>query len=250
MTGFIIFTVVLTIAYIIYYLTMISIDLTAQHKGAETEEEIIVTGKHTDEIDEFATQHVVEDISTGGFSFMKPKIEEDVIPIIEEAQDDTIGESQLLETTTTSPSSKSEKIEQDKQLYDTDAEKTKNNTIENTSLTDEEDECEEENGKQNQDCAFEGITTVTFTDEEEKTEKETFKEEDAFNPELRQKTYGVTTVYEASSSPEVQTHADTVNSSMEAIAKRCMSMDSSKLRDSLRRREQSNISYRDVYSKF
>lgn len=254
MTGFIIFTVVLTIAYIIYYTTMISIDLAAQKKAAQTEEEIIDTGNQADEVDEFATKHVVEDIKTGGFTFINPKPTEEAIPIIEEAAEGTMEENQVLENATdsTASSSEPEDIEHEEHTDNTDDETIKGNTNEDNRLNEDEDENEEnvENEEQDQNCEFEGLTTVTFTEEEEEPEQETFKEEDAFNPDLRQNTYGVKKIYEAQVSPEVQSHADTVNSSMEATVKRCMSMDNFNLKESLRKREQSNIVYRDVYSKF
>ena len=81
MSPFIIFAIVLTIAYVLYYATIITMDLNAKSKKEGELEETIsaVDGKETDE--EYTPQTVVENTETGGFSFMEaPEDEEDNVP--------------------------------------------------------------------------------------------------------------------------------------------------------------------------
>ena len=89
MTGFIIFAIVLTLAYVLYFAAMITTDLAAMKKAAETEEENIDIGTGSEEVDEFATQNVVEDPSTGGFNFVTPQQKEaEASEEIAEAEED------------------------------------------------------------------------------------------------------------------------------------------------------------------
>ena len=93
MTGFIIFAIVLTLAYVLYFAAMITTDLAAMKKAAETEEENIDIGTGSEEVDEFATQNVVEDPSTGGFNFVTPQqkeaeASEEIVEAEEDENDD------------------------------------------------------------------------------------------------------------------------------------------------------------------
>ena len=88
MTGFIIFAIVLTLAYVLYFAAMIATDLAALKKAAESEEENIDIGTSNEEVDDYATQNVVEDPSTGGFNFVSTQQkEEDAATEIAEAED-------------------------------------------------------------------------------------------------------------------------------------------------------------------
>ena len=88
MTGSIIFATVLTLAYVLYFAAMIATDLAALKKASETDEENIDIGTTHEEVDEFATQNVVEDPSTGGFNFVSSQQkEEDVATEIAEAEE-------------------------------------------------------------------------------------------------------------------------------------------------------------------
>ena len=88
MTGFIIFAIVLTLAYVLYFAAMITTDLAALKKAAETEEENINIGTTSEEVDEFAAQNVVEDPSTGGFNFVSSQQKEEAATEIAEAEED------------------------------------------------------------------------------------------------------------------------------------------------------------------
>ena len=71
MSPFIIFAIVLTIAYVLYYATIITMDLNAKSKKEGAHEETI-SASDTKDAEEYATQTVLEDTKTGGFSFLEP----------------------------------------------------------------------------------------------------------------------------------------------------------------------------------
>ena len=71
MSPFIIFAIVLTIAYVLYYATIITMDLNAKSKK-EGEHEETISASDTKDAEEYATQTVLEDTKTGGFSFLEP----------------------------------------------------------------------------------------------------------------------------------------------------------------------------------
>ena len=71
MSPFIIFVIVLTIAYVLYYATIITMDLNAKSKK-EGEHEETISASDTKEVEEEnAPQTVLEDTQTGGFSFLE-----------------------------------------------------------------------------------------------------------------------------------------------------------------------------------
>ena len=71
MSPFIIFAIVLTIAYVLYYATIITMDLNAKSKK-EGEHEETISASDTKDAEEYAPQTVLEDTKTGGFSFLEP----------------------------------------------------------------------------------------------------------------------------------------------------------------------------------
>ena len=70
MSPFIIFVIVLTIAYVLYYATIITMDLNAKSKK-EGEHEETISASDTKDAEEYAPQTVLEDTKTGGFSFLE-----------------------------------------------------------------------------------------------------------------------------------------------------------------------------------
>ena len=71
MSPFIIFAIVLTIAYVLYYATIITMDLNAKSKKEGEHEETISASDTKDAEEEYAPQTVLEDTKTGGFSFLE-----------------------------------------------------------------------------------------------------------------------------------------------------------------------------------
>lgn len=246
MTGFIIFAIVLTLAYVLYFAAMITTDLAAMKKAAETEEENIDIGTGSEEVDEFATQNVVEDPSTGGFNFVTPQQKEaeasEEIAEAEEdenddpsiysgqAHDDDDNHSEAEET------EKSETQEQEPEGNEEPAEDL-------DEVGPEDDPIDEESG---------GFEVHDFSEPEEEPEQKAFKEDDAFDPSLRQKKYDVKNLYEPTASPEVQGHANTVNAAMEPITTKSVCLTSSGLLSAVRNHtaDRYNIDYNHVQSKF
>lgn len=103
MSPFIIFVIVLTIAYVLYYATIITMDLNAKSKKEEEHEETI-SASDTKEVEEENTpQTVLEDTKTGGFSFLE-STEAQGNPVEEAAETEpapAIDEGILPETTET-----------------------------------------------------------------------------------------------------------------------------------------------------
>ena len=75
MSTFVIFAIVLTLGYILYYAAMITIDMTARQKfDAATEETINTDGfSDSDSDDDVVPRNVIENTETGGFSFSSPE---------------------------------------------------------------------------------------------------------------------------------------------------------------------------------
>ena len=241
MTGFIIFAIVLTLAYVLYFAAMITTDLAAMKKAAETEEENIDIGTGSEEVDEFATQNVVEDPSTGGFNFVTPQQKE------AEASEEIV------------------EAEEDENDDDPSASLRNQDEDENVGASSNPEDQEQESEEEPEDAIDEQDPEAEHTDEdagvfkdhefserEEEPEKKTFKEDDAFDPSLRQKKYDVKNLYEPTASPEVQGHANTVNAAMEPITTKSVCLTSSGLLSAVRNHtaDRYNIDYNHVQSKF
>ena len=242
MTGFIIFAIVLTLAYVLYFAAMITTDLAAMKKAAETEEENIDIGTGSEEVDEFATQNVVEDPSTGGFNFVSSQQkEEDVATEIAEAEeqlndDDALryDDDNFSETEETNSENQEQKLE--------DNEEPEQNLDE---VEPESDPIDEESG------GFE-VHDFSEHEEEHETEQKSFKEDYAFDPSLRQKKYDVKNVFEPSASPEVNGHSNSVNAALESITTKSVCLTSTGLLSAVRNHtaDRYNIDYNHVQTKF
>ena len=240
MTGFIIFAIVLTLAYVLYFVAMITTDLAALKKAAETEEENIDIGTANEEVDEFATQNVVEDPSTGGFNFVSSQQkEEEATTEIEEAEEVNDDDALRYDNDNYSETEEANSENQEQELED--------NEEPEEDLDDSEPDDEpidEESG---------GFEVHDFSEqEEEQPEQKPFKEDDAFDPSLRQKKYDVKNVFEPSASPEVNGHANTVNAAMESITTKSVCLTSTGLLSAVRNHtaDRYNIDYNHVQTKF
>lgn len=70
MSPFSIYAIVLTIALILYYITLITMDLNAKNKKDNKNELTIASGDDTEEDDEEYTPQSVVETSSGSFSFV------------------------------------------------------------------------------------------------------------------------------------------------------------------------------------
>ena len=71
MNVFMIFAIVLTIAYVLYYAAMIAIDLNAQSKSDAPKEETVDVSDMAKQEEPSMTRTIVED-GNGGYSFAEP----------------------------------------------------------------------------------------------------------------------------------------------------------------------------------
>lgn len=243
MTGFIIFAIVLTLAYVLYFAAMITTDLAAMKKAVETEEENIDIGTGSDEVDEFATQNVVEDPSTGGFNFVSSAQKElDASEEIAEAEEMAHDNN---------PSTYSEQTHDNNGDLESEEQQSEYHEQESEGKEADED-LDEKEPEEPVDEGAGGFEIHDFSEPEEEPEQKAFKEDDAFDPSLRQKKYDVKNLYEPTASPEVQGHANTVNAAMEPITTKSVCLTSSGLLSAVRNHtaDRYNIDYNHVQSKF
>lgn len=246
MTGFIIFAIVLTLAYVLYFAAMIATDLAALKKAAESEEENIDIGTSNEEVDDYATQNVVEDPSTGGFNFVSTQQkEEDAATEIAEAEDG-INDN---------PSTSSGQAHDDDNYLETEEANSWNQEQEfeeNEEPEEALDEPEAEDEPVGEESGGFEVHDFSEQEEEQEPEQKSFKEDDAFDPSLRQKKYDVKNVFEPSASPEVNGHANAVNAAMESITTKSVCLTSTGLLSAVRNHtaDRYNIDYNHVQTKF
>lgn len=255
MTGFIIFAIVLTLAYVLYFAAMITTDLAALKKAAETEEENIDIGTANEEVDEFATQNVVEDPSTGGFNFVSSQQkEEDVATEIAEAEEVNDDDALRYDDDNYVSEANSGQAQDDdshSEAEETNLENQEQELEDNEEPEEDLDEVEPEDEPIDEESG--GFEVHDFSEqEEEQPEQKSFKEDDAFDPSLRQKKYDVKNVFEPSASPEVNGHANAVNAAMESITTKSVCLTSTGLLSAVRNHtaDRYNIDYNHVQTKF
>lgn len=225
MSPFLIFAIVLTIGYVLYYAAIITMDLNAKPKSGVSAEENIVVGDSTDDQDEYKPKAVVENPETGGFNFL-----EEGHGLEPETPEEAIDEQPLpKEDVDLSP-------QQEDVMSEGDNETPVN---EQDDSSDDEDEelpflkYEEQHGK----------------DEGEKTEP--FDESKAFDPELMQPKFGVSTIVEPEVSEKVAQHIDKVNSSNRSIETKGNLVSSFDLAEVIRKKKENcNIDFKDEISKY
>jgi hypothetical protein len=233
MSAFVLFVIVLTFGYILYYAAMLTIDLNAKSKSeASPEETTIPADGLTDGEEEYAPRNVVENTATGGFGFEDPapaKQEEPVDimeaheteAVIQEAADEvqpvddviqreeTYSEEVLLETTSSSGAANEEAAVQEAIREDEEA----------ASGTDAITEERKEDVKSSQ------------------PEDEPFDENKAFDKTLFTPTYGIKTIVAPSVSAQTASHASEINAALATIATKPNGMDAYTLSQFMRKGE-------------
>lgn len=256
MTGFIIFAIVLTLAYVLYFAAMITTDLAALKKAAETEEENIDIGTSNEEVDEFATQNVVEDPSTGGFNFISSQQkEEDVATEIAEAEEVNDDDALRYDDDNYVSEANSGQAQDDdshSEAEETNLENQEQKLEDNEEPEEDLDEVEPEDNPIDEESGGFEVHDFSEHEEEHEPEQKSFKEDDAFDPSLRQKKYDVKNVYEPSASPEVNGHANTVNAALDSITTKSVCLTSTGLLSAVRNHtaDRYNIDYNHVQTKF
>ena len=205
MSTFVIFVIVLTLGYILYYAAMITIDMTAKQKSdAVTEETINADGySDSDEDDDVVPRNVIENAETGGFSFSSPE------PVITEPVDIAeANEEEPLSTTTVD--------EEETTIDEAKDEDTNEGTDDPDEVSDASEETEQPMDEQPSEDEVSADETPEMEDEEEpvsgieyyeekpeeNTEKQDFDVNDAFDPDLLTPKYGVTELVEPPVSDE------------------------------------------------
>ena len=229
MSAFVIFVIVLTLGYILYYAAMITIDMTAKQKSeAVMEETINADGfSETDADDDVVPRNVIENAETGGFSFSSPE------PFIAEPVDIAeANEEEPLSTTT---------VDEDETTIDeAKDEDTNEGTDDPDEVSDASEETEQPMDEQPSEDKASANETPEMEDEEEpvpgieyyeekpedNTEKKDFDVNDAFDPDLLTPKYGVTELVEPPVSNEAQEKANMVNASLLPIASKGNQVDS------------------------
>lgn len=176
MTPFIIFATVLTIAYVLYYATIITMDLNAKSKKEGEHEETISAGGDKEAEEEYVPQTVVEDTKTGGFSFVEATTDSQETPV-EEAEE-----------TADMPLAPSEDKQQETTDNNTDTKESPIPSTEDNTVTEGNSDEKEDEDLQ--------IPTTVFSENVPSGEKqeELFDESKVFDQDLAQPQYTVSTI--------------------------------------------------------
>lgn len=219
MSGFVIFLIVLTIGYVLYYAAIITIDLTAKPKDDGKKEETLAMGDMTDYMG-FKPKSVKES-TDGGFSVS------DVIP------ENTEGDEQ-----NTEPAPEIAEAEEEPEPQSQESEPEPKPTPDPEPTPSEEPELEEdtqgggqsggqtmeephnEPEDQQEEEEIEGITSVAFDEDADVTVREEVDKSDipAFDPNMNPPTYDVSEFYDAPQrDTSVSRKANIVRSSLSSI---------------------------------
>lgn len=224
MTPFLIFAIVLTIGYVLYYAAIITMDLHAKPKDGASVEENIVVGDNADDQDEYKPKTVVENMEAGGFGFLEEKAESG-IPEEEPEENAQVQEEAL-------PSVEEQSQEEENQL----------------SLEEAEDAAEEAAEEEN------GIPVLEYHADETPADNqtETFDESEAFDPELSQPKYGVSTIVEPKVSEKLIQQIEKVNADNASIQLRGNVISSFDLAEIIRKKKDGNcnIDFKDEITKY
>ena len=252
MSAFVIFVIVLTLGYILYYAALITIDMTAKQKSdAATEETIDADGYSEDDADDdVVPRNVIENTETGGFSFSPS------VPVIEEpAEIDEADEEEPLSAqtedvdgNTVEDAAEEDTAEASEEPSDVPAEEEQET---DEQVSEEEAPVEEPSEQPTEE---EPVSGIEYYQEklEDDTDKNDFDVNDAFDPDLMTPKYGVTELVEPPVSDEAQEKANMVNASLLSIASKGNQMDSFDLTRVIReqRAEQLNIETHDEVTNY
>ena len=252
MSAFLIFVIVLTLGYILYYAALITIDMTAKQKSdAATEETIDADGYSEDDADDdVVPRNVIENTETGGFSFSPS------VPVIEEpAEIDEADEEEPLSAqtedvdgNTVEDAAEEDTAEASEEPSDVPAEEEQET---DEQVSEEEAPVEEPSEQPTEEEPVSGIEYYQEKPEDD-TNKNDFDVNDAFDPDLMTPKYGVTELVEPPVSDEAQEKANMVNASLLSIASKGNQMDSFDLTRVIReqRAEQLNIETHDEVTNY
>ena len=232
MSTFIIFIIVLTLGYMLYYAAMITIDMTAKEKSEAATEETIDADGEDDDDDEYAPRSVVEDSANGGFSISDSAIfdiedapdeipededyqtEEEPVQNVEELEDPSETEDSFNESDDDVPVIEDSEEQSSEKLNAEDGQ----SPIENRDQADEATFDEEPETLTSTDGEDAKITVVKYSeDAPAESQEEPFDEDKAFDKTLFTPKYDVTEIVTPPVSLEVWNHAIETNAAMASI---------------------------------
>ena len=285
MSPFIIYAIVLNIAYILYYATIITMDMHAKPKGAENQTETI-SMDNDQESQETAImpKTVTEDPFTGNFNIaeaaepVRPAEEIPEETTSENREDQTEGDEDENpdsgmsddnreevaptidpsgeEGTETSQASESEEANLEETGLTENSEQADNTDpatqpeAEEASEAAVEEEGEEENDNDDEE---DGFTTVPFSDT--LTLTDTTEQDDdiskAFDPDLALPKFGVTSIVGPPTDTKVEERLNEVNTKLIDNSPNGNFMEPAQLAAMMRgKREEGNSAYKDEYTKW
>ena len=228
MSPFIIFAIVLTIAYVLYYATIITMDLNAKSKK-EGEHEETISASDTKDAEEYAPQTVLEDTKTGGFSFLESteNNENSIEEVIESINTPTIAD--------------------DDPHLDI-AEISANTDGDNRQGTEDVEPSEEHQDNVDDKSSINTISAFSKVPPEEK-EDEVFDESKAFNQDMAQPQYAVSSIIGNEKDAALTQRIEEINQRlMDCPTERGLRNPMQLASEIRENREHSNIDFQDEYT--
>ena len=228
MSPFIIFAIVLTIAYVLYYATIITMDLNAKSKK-EGEHEETISASDTKDAEEYAPQTVLEDTKTGGFSFLESteNNENSIEEVIESINTPTIAD--------------------DDPHLDI-AEISANTDGDNRQGTEDVEPSEEHQDNVDDKSSINTISAFSKVPPEEK-EDEVFDESKAFNQDMAQPQYAVSSIIGNEKDAALTQRIEEINQRlMDCPTERGLRNPIQLASEMRENREHSNIDLKDEYT--
>ena len=231
MSTFLIFVIVLTLGYLLYYLAMIAFDVTAAKKSEAATEETIETDEDDDE-DEFAPRNVSENTASGGFSISDPdtsdveEAPEEISEADEQSSEDDAHNIEDNENSSETEIASSSDVEDASDIEEPDEEQpseAQSSEEENPSADGDQAEDapidEEPEAPSDADGEAPIITVVKYSEEEpsEKQAEEPFDEDKAFDKTLFTPKYDVTEIVGPVVSQKILNHAIETHAAMSSI---------------------------------
>ena len=241
MSPFIIFAIVLTIAYVLYYATIITMDLNAKSKKEGELEETIsaVDGKEIDE--EYTPQTVVENVETGGFSFMEaPEDEEESVPEEQRFDEEEEHNDKLSNTL----DEQKQEFESEQEIQESASEEPEaNNSLETAEEKPSIDETSEEDA----------IPTVDFSEASEQAagSEEPFDESKVFDADLAQPQYAVSSIIGDKADKVLAQRIESIGQKLQSCQAEGKLINPFEfVNEAKGDREKSNIEFKDEYTQF
>ena len=228
MSPFIIFAIVLTISYVLYYATIITMDLNAKSKK-EGEHEETISASDTKDAEEYAPQTVLEDTKTGGFSFLESteNNENSIEEVIESINTPTIAD--------------------DDPHLDI-AEISANTDGDNRQGTEDVEPSEEHQDNVDDKSSINTISAFSKVPPEEK-EDEVFDESKAFNQDMAQPQYAVSSIIGNEKDAALTQRIEEINQRlMDCPTERGLRNPIQLASEMRENREHSNIDLKDEYT--